>query len=477
MHVIYQKTFFIIHSNAIIVLLHIYAQPSSNKNIIDLKGTWQFKIDSTDAGEKEQWFNKNLDGNITLPGSLTTNNIGNDITLTTPWTGDIIDSSYFIKPEYAKYREPGNIKVPFWLQPTKYYKGAAWYQKEVDIPASWNKKHINLFLERCHWETTVWVDGIKTNTQISLGAPHEYDLSALLTPGKHRITICIDNRVKQVNFGSNSHSISDHTQSNWNGMVGKLLLIEEPALHIESVKLFPDIHKKEVVALVNYTNDDNNSVKANFILQATCGNKKAEALKPLSVQKDLQQGNGSINITYSMGNLPLLWDEFNHNLYNMHISLQANNESDEKNIAFGMREFITDKTQFIINGHPTFLRGTLECAVTPLTGYPSTSTAYWKNIFNVAKSYGLNHLRFHSWCPPEAAFDAADSAGVYLQIECSSWANQGATIGDGAPLDTFIYYESERIVKNFGNPSVFLYDDVWQRAGWQRLQRLSYKIC
>ena len=216
----------------------IYTQPSSNKNIIDLKGSWQFKIDSTDKGEKEQWFNKNLDGNITLPGSLTTNNIGNDITLTTPWTGDIIDSSYFIKPEYAKYREPGNIKVPFWLQPTKYYKGAAWYQKEVDIPASWNKKHISLFLERCHWETTVWVDNIKTNTQISLGAPHEYDLSALLTPGKHRITICIDNRVKQVNFGPNSHSISDHTQGNWNGMVGKLLLIEEPALHIEKCKTF-----------------------------------------------------------------------------------------------------------------------------------------------------------------------------------------------------------------------------------------------
>ena len=179
--------------------------------------------------------------------------------------------------------------MPLWLQTTKYYKGAAWYQKDVDIPASWNKKHINLFLERCHWETTVWVDSLKTNTQISLGAPHEYDLSVLLTPGKHRITVCIDNRVKQVNFGPNSHSISDHTQSNWNGMVGKLLLIEEPALHIESVKLFPDIYKKEVVAVINYTNDNNNSVKANFMLQATCGNKKAKALKHLPIQKNLKK--------------------------------------------------------------------------------------------------------------------------------------------------------------------------------------------
>ena len=140
----------------------------------------------------------------------------------------------------------------------------------------------------------------------------------------------------------------------------------------------------------------------------------------------------------------------------MHISLQSGKESDEKDIAFGMREFTTDNTQFTINGRLTFLRGTLECAVTPLTGYPSTDKCLSGKIYLLyAKSYGLNHLRFHSWCPPEAAFDAADSAGFYLQIECSSWANQGATIGDGTPLDTFIYNESERIVKNFGNHPSF----------------------
>ena len=149
---------------------------SSSENVINLAGTWHFKLDSTDAGENEQWFNKSLNDEIKLPGSLTTNNIGNEISLSTPWTGDIIDSSFFTKPEYAKYREPGNFKIPFWLQPTKYYKGAAWYQKEVTIPASWNKKYITLFLERCHWKTTVWIDDNKTYSQMSLGAPHEYDL-------------------------------------------------------------------------------------------------------------------------------------------------------------------------------------------------------------------------------------------------------------------------------------------------------------
>ena len=159
-------------------------------------------------------------------------------------------------------------------------------------------------------------------------------------------------------------------------------------------------------------------------------------MEPAIIKKELKEKSGTVSITYSMGNAPLLWDEFNPNVYNMHISLESNNETDKKKIAFGMREFKTDDKHILINNRPTFLRGTLECAVTPLTGYPSTENNYWKNIFKVAKSYGLNHLRFHSWCPPEAAFNAADSAGFYLQIECSSWANQGAVIGDGTPLDT-----------------------------------------
>jgi len=446
------------HCLFVLIQLFSYAiglAQSPASHVINLEGTWHYKLDRKDVGGSEEWFNKTLSDELELPGSLTTNNIGDDISLSTPWTGDIVDSSFFFEPKYAKYREPGNFKVPFWLQPTKYYKGAAWYQKEVTVPADWNNKYISLFLERCHWKTTVWVDDKKTSTQMSLGAPHEYDVSSLLTPGKHRITICVDNRVQEVNPGPNSHSISDHTQTNWNGMVGKLVLTEQPLLHIENVKLFPDIEKKQVIALINYKKSGAKAMKATISLQATSGSKAAEPLKITSIEQNLKEDTGTISITYSMGSKPLLWDEFNPGLYNMHVRLRSAGENDDQNIAFGMRKFSTENTRFMINGRPTFLRGTLECAVTPLTGYPSTESAYWKNIFKVAKSYGLNHLRFHSWCPPEAAFDEADSVGFYLQIECSSWANQGATIGDGAPLDTFIYNESERIVNSFGNHPSF----------------------
>ena len=102
-----------------------------------------------------------------------------------------------------------------------------------------------------------------------------------------------------------------------------------------------------------------------------------------------------------------------------------------------------------------FLRGTLECAIFPKTGYPPTDTASWMRIFRIARAHGLNHMRFHSWCPPEAAFIAADHTGFYLHVECSSWANSGASIGDGKPLDKFLYDESERMIQAYGNHPSF----------------------
>ena len=430
-------------------------QKHKNEYSIDLSGDWLFQVDSLDQGVTQQWYTKKLKDKIKLPGSMTTNNIGNNITVHTLWTGYIVDSSWFYKPEYAKYRQPENIKVPFWLQPIKYYKGAAWYQKEVDIPSSWYNKHITLFLERCHWKTTLWIDHKKVGSENSLAAPHAYDLDSYISTGKHTITICINNEIEDVNVGVSSHSISDHTQTNWNGMVGKLLLTAEPQLYIDNAKLFPDVKKKEIVAVIAYKNISGKSLNAQLKLLATSGNIEAEKLKPLSQKGTFEKDSGTITITYPMGGAPLFWDEFHPNLYNMRISLLVGGNVDAKDIQFGMCSFSKEGTQFTINGHPTFLRGTLECAVTPLTGYPSTNNAYWKHLFSVCKSYGLNHIRFHSWCPPEAAFVAADSAGFYLQIECSSWANQGATISDGKPLDQFIYDESNRIVNAYGNHPSF----------------------
>lgn len=426
-------------------------------NKIDLSGQWNFRIDSLDKGEQQQWFNQKLDETVMLPGSMTTNGKGDEVTVNTPWIGSILDSTWFFKPEYAKYRKTGNVKVPFWLQPVKYYKGAAWYQKELVVPASWKGKnnYAELFIERSHWETTVWIDGKKVGMQNSLGTPHVFNL-AQLSPGKHTLTVRIDNRIKDFNVGINSHSISDHTQSNWNGMIGKLFIATRPLVQIADVQLYPDVKNNQVIARLRIQNTTGKKVKASVQLLASSSNPKAEKLKPIAKEIELTSDSTSLELTYPMGTDPLLWDEFNPNLYSLKVNLTGKDLADEKEITFGMRDFQTRNKQFTINGKLTFLRGTLECAIFPKTGFPPTDVEEWMRIYAICKSYGLNHVRFHSWCPPEAAFVAADRSGMYLHVEVSSWANQGATVGDGKPLDKYIYEESERMVREYGNHPSFV---------------------
>src|SRR5690242_16120368 len=193
---------------------------------ISLDGRWRFELDRADAGLGENWAAKELPDRIHLPGSLPEQGIGEDPSTNTVWTGGIEDKSWFTAPEFAKYRQPGNVKLPFWLTPEKYYAGAAWYQRDFKIPDDWSGKRVVLTLERPHWETRVWVDGRIYGTNDSLSTPHEYDFGRL-KPGKHTLTIRVDNR-RIVDIGENSHSISDHTQGNWNGIVGNISLRATP---------------------------------------------------------------------------------------------------------------------------------------------------------------------------------------------------------------------------------------------------------
>jgi len=128
---------------------------------IDLAGVWTLALDPMDRGIVERWwatFLPHPTGKLHLPGSLQAQGFGDEITLDTPWTGSIVDRSFFEDARYAPYRRSGAIKVPFWLQPERYYKGAAWYQRTVRIPEEWRGHRLVLRLERPHWQTNVWLD-------------------------------------------------------------------------------------------------------------------------------------------------------------------------------------------------------------------------------------------------------------------------------------------------------------------------------
>jgi len=417
---------------------------------MDLAGEWSFRLDPDDAGVGEQWFAKPLPDKIKLPGSLQEQGRGHDVSLQTV----TIDSD----PRYAPYRKPGNIKDPVWLQPEKHYVGAAWYQRAMQLPDAMLGKRLVLSLERCHWETTVWINGIKIGSQNSLSTPHEYDLTQALTPAPgsrtpHTLTIRVDNRII-VNVGS-AHSVGN--PSNWNGIVGGIRLHVTDRVWVDDVLVYPDVKTRSARVVVTIGNATKGAGSGTLRITATCTNtKRKHSPPPLEVPVRWEAGNGRAEFTYPLGDDAQPWDEFSPALYRMDVQLSAREKEssfrDARAVIFGLRNIATEGTQFVLNGHKVFLRGTLECGTFPKTGYPATDVDSWKRIISICKAHGLNHMRFHSWCPPEAAFTAADELGFYFQVEAACWAH----IGDGKPIDGWIYEESDRILRAYGNHPSFV---------------------
>jgi hypothetical protein len=418
---------------------------------LSLAGPWSFQLDPSGCGVYYRWFDRALTSELSLPGSLQAQGFGDAPTVNSRWIGDVVDRDWFSEPRYAPYRAPDNFKIPFWLQTEKHYRGRAWYQRRIEIPEGWRGRRITLFLERPHWESRVWLDDQYLGSNNSLSTAHVYALDAHVAPGPHTLTICVDNDMI-VPVGSNAHSVSEHTQSNWNGVVGRIELRAGSPAFIDDVQIFPDVACRSARVDVRLHNTLAHEVALD--LHASCGAAR------FSERIAVPPGARSTSFTLALGPDAALWDEFSPHLHELLVRTSGISDgvdlADERITRFGLREVGVDGTQITINGRPTFLRGTLECCIFPRTGYPPTDVDSWRRIFRIARAHGLNQLRFHSWCPPEAAFAAADEAGVYLQIECPVWANQGTTIGEGSPLDAWIYEEAHRIVRDYGNHPSFV---------------------
>lgn len=427
---------------------------------ISVAGTWYFRMDTADRGIIEKWYlqyplNKET---ILLPGSMPQRDKGFTPTLHTQWTASIYDSSWYFDPRMAIFRQPDSLKFPFFLTPKKYYVGPAWYQRTIHIPASWTHQHVVLFLERVHWQSTVWIDSIQIGNENSLSCPHEFILPENIKPGSHVLTIRVDNRILDINPGKDSHSLTDQTQGNWNGIVGKMLLIARPLCYIKEIQTFPDITNQQVSIQLSITNQTDHALSGKIQIRAhTFNTNENISVKPFDLTVHLPAGDTTLNINYPLGKHILLWDEFHPNLYHLSAQLETVEGKDIDSSDFGMRDLGIQGTYFTMNGRKIFLRGTVENCDFPLTGYPPMDVNSWVRIFKICKSYGLNEMRFHSYCPPEAAFEAADRTGFYLHVEGPSWANHGSSLGDGHPIDQYIYDETNRMDKYYGNHPSFCF--------------------
>lgn len=414
--------------------------------VLDLSGNWSYRTDYDDSGTDKGYYKDIFEpGCFMLPGSTCENGIGK-------------------KQEYYNELTKESVRAPR----EKYeYIAPVWLQRKIVVPEEFEGKCIKLFLERVNIASELWIDGEKAGRQIvELSVPHIYDLTDKLTPGTHILTLRIDNR-DLLNLNAMASGYSIDTQGYWNGIIGRMELQAENIFHIECIQVYPGADG------INVKVTETSDVRSPFVhkraaieMWITSPDGKTSEIKRFDIS--LYNSKQVDYMWYDMEDIQY-WDEFHPALYILNIRYICGNVQDEKSVAFGMRTIESRNRQILLNNRQISLRGTTNCAIYPLTGYPPMDIDIWRKHFKIIQSYGFNHVRFHAWCPPEAAFLAADEAGLYLSVEMPMWLNRDVCVmelGEDTIHRQYFMNEALAISKTYGNhPSFIMFSNGNENMG------------
>jgi len=413
----------------LIIFIFLATWANAQQHSVSLAGDWRFKLDSADRGTAEKWFTApNFKQSITLPGTLDDRGIG-----TPPALDTTVINEQVLQRLARRHR----------------YIGPVWYAKTFSTEAG---GRFELYLERVIWRTDCWVDGVYRGYQDALSGPQYFVLNNL-RKGKHTIVLKIDNRKQfDISIDNLAAAYTDDTQIIWNGVIGNISLVKLGSVSIADIQVYHGVDKNSIRVTTALQNNNGGKHHVKARIEVFDGSRLVGTGAATRIISD-SSVKSTVNI--KLGHLAL-WDEFHPHLYQIrtklideHLKVLA-----EKELTTGFRTLSNLNSQIQVNGRRVFMRGTLECNVFPLEGHSPMDKAGWIKVFKTAKSYGLNHIRFHSWCPPEAAFAAADSMGFYLHIELPLWS---LTVGKDKPTLGFLKNEAERIARDYGNHPSFCF--------------------
>ena len=397
----------------------------------DLSGIWRFAMDPDKTGVRDGLFETLLPDTIPLPG-------------TTAQAG---------KGTYNRERGTGFLteRYPFC--------GWAWYQTVFTPDPADLHKPLLLTLERTRM-TRLWINGTELGSCNSLTTPHRYQLPPLENTAPLTITICVSNTDYPTKGG---HMTSPDTQTNWNGITGEISLTVLPQVHLTDLQAYPDAEHKSVTLrgmLRGASCGELTVTGCAFSKDAPC----LQEIAPVHTRLCADEA-GAFSLQIPLGEDALLWSEYTPVLYALHLSLSGSPGDAE--IRFGLRSLTTADMEFRINGAPVMLRGKHDGMLFPLTGATPTDLDEWLRLLGIAKAYGINHYRYHTCCPPEAAFTAADLLGIYMQPELPFWGTLAAP-GEEQYNETeqaYLVEEGFRMLRAFGSHPSFcmlsLGNELW----------------
>ena len=274
-------------------------------------------------------------------------------------------------------------------------------------------------------ECVLYIDGqeVPAFTPPTLVSPQVFEVTGLLN-GDHMVTVVMDNACPSLPPEVlSSNMCADETQTNWNGLLGYVRVREEEETFVD--RAFTQTSGNELTVFVEL----NALSEGTHFLRLS-----SEAFEGV-YEREITVHEGANGL--KIGGIPLnedvsRWDEKHGVLYGLSVML----DGVEKEISFGVAEkTVTGDGFLLINGRRRYLRMETNRALFPEFFYPPTDEDSWDDIFALYESYGLNSVYFDRWCPPEAAFAAADRRGMLLFPSVSVEDTE----------ETHDYYETERL--------------------------------
>ena len=397
---------------------------NEDRKCMDLCGLWRAALDPN----RQLSPTSRLPITVSLPGTTDTNGIG-----------------------YA----PSDTTETTRLTRRHHFAGRVWYSREVDIPVSWRDKIVMLTLERTK-TTAIYVDGHYCGGSNNIVAPQTFDLTVALRPGRHQLTISVDNAAGLPSqLYSASHQLCEDTQTNWNGIIGAIRLKAINPCHFTSMQLLGSNGTTRTLVL-QWTGKPARQVQLRLTI--TTADQKQTLLRLTPLHGKALQRQHTLHLPLDLSQLAA-WSEWQPTTYRLRAELTGCDAIEQ---TFGLTKFSVHDGHFTVNGHPTFLRGKHDACVFPLTAHTSMDKSTWTRYMDICKQYGINHIRFHSWCPPEAAFDVADSLGLYLQPELPFWGNFDK---NDTTLMRYLMEAGRLILNNYGHHPSFrmmaLGNELW----------------
>ena len=442
----------------------VYGMESYMKLLLD--GSWHVELEDGTTGQMH------------LPGTLDESGIGHRDVGANQWHPDAA-----LGNAEGEVDKDAPIATRFTRRHT--YEGEARISRKVTVPDYGNDR-LFVLAERAR-ALRLAVDGGECEVfqQGTLSTPYIFELTGV-TPGEHELTFFSDNSYPGMPKDAICYSsaATDETQTNWNGILGNLCMYTRPKNFIECVRIYPKKLKRSggyvADVCVELAPGAKETLKdAKIILRSEAlaeteefgkTQKSAEIFTHLGDALTKIEAAGPENrktVEIWFRDLPLrenvkLWDEEEGNLYEMAATLDSGtaaehgvNSSVEYRTRFGIRIFGDNGSgRCALNGRTIFLRSEANCAEYPETGHPPMTVSEWKEILQKYRSYGINCVRFHSHCEPEAAFTAADELGMLLQPELSNWNPKDAF----ATEESIRYYRTEltAILKTYANHPSFV---------------------